>query len=81
MSAGFQEVEHTADWELHVWAPDLGALLEQAARGMYQLSGTRLAGAPRVRRNLEIQAVDAESLLVRFPIIACRYSGPPRDWK
>ncbi len=66
MEAGFQEIEHTADWELHVWAPDLKGLLEQAARGMYQLSGMRLADEPRLHRSLDIQAADAESLLVRF---------------
>ena len=36
---GYREIEHTADWELKVWAPDLRGLLEQAARGMYALSG------------------------------------------
>ena len=36
---GFREHAHTADWELEVWAPDLPALLEQAAHGMYAISG------------------------------------------
>ena len=26
--AGYREVEHTADWELEVWATDLAGLLE-----------------------------------------------------
>jgi len=39
--SGFREREHTADWELQVWAPSFSGLLEQAARGMYALSGTR----------------------------------------
>jgi SHS2 domain-containing protein len=39
--AGYREREHTADWELEVWAPDLPRLLEQAARGMYRLAGLR----------------------------------------
>jgi len=26
---GYREVEHTADWELEVWAADLPGLLEQ----------------------------------------------------
>jgi SHS2 domain-containing protein len=66
--AGFEEVEHTADWQLHVWAPDLPGLFEQAARGMYTLAGMRLAGetTPRLERRLEISAPDPESLLVRF---------------
>lgn len=65
-SQGFREVEHTADWEIEVWAPDLPALLEQAARGMYALTNTRLAPAPRQRRELSLSAPDRESLLVAF---------------
>ena len=42
--AGYRELEHTADWELEAWADDLPGLLEQAARGMYALSGVRLDG-------------------------------------
>lgn len=65
-SAGYHEIEHTADWELHVWAPDLSALFEQAARGMYALSGTRLQNEPRQMKYLELSAADIESLLVIF---------------
>ena len=64
--AGFREHDHTADWELEVWAPDMRGLLEQAARGMYALSSVRLADAPRRERTLQISANDAESLLVAF---------------
>lgn len=64
--AGFREHEHTADWELEVWAPDMQGLLEQAARGMYTLSGVRLADMPRLERLVQISAYDAESLLVAF---------------
>ncbi len=64
--AGFREIEHTADWELEAWAPGLTGLLEQCARGMYTLAGMRLKAGPRQSRRLEIQAQDAESLLVKF---------------
>lgn len=64
--AGFQELEHTADWALSVWAPDLAGLLEQAARGMYELSGIRLEGSPRHQRSLKLESNDAEGLLVHF---------------
>ena len=64
--SGYREIEHTADWELEVWAPDLTALLEQAARGMYALSGMHLHPDPRQTRRLEIQSADAETLLVAF---------------
>lgn len=64
--AGFAEIEHTADWELHVWGPDMAALLEQAAFGMYMLSQTRLIETPRLRREFEIMYQDDESLVVDF---------------
>ena len=62
----FRKVEHTADWELEVWAPDLPGLLEQAARGMYSLTSTHLDEKPRISRELELSAPDLESLLVAF---------------
>jgi len=64
--SGYREIEHTADWELEVWAPDLTTLLEQAARGMYALSGTNLKSAPRQVRSIRIPFSDPESLLVSF---------------
>ena len=63
---GYREIEHTADWELEVWAPDLRGLLEQAARGMYALSGICLERTHSEQRELALQAEDAESLLVVF---------------
>lgn len=64
--AGFREVEHTADWELQVWAQDLPGLLREAAAGMYALTGARLEAGERVVRQLEFPAGDPESLLVAF---------------
>jgi SHS2 domain-containing protein len=63
---GYQEREHTADWELEVWAPDLPGLLEQAARGMYKLAGVLLKDKPRALHTLEIPFPDEESLIVAF---------------
>jgi SHS2 domain-containing protein len=63
---GYQERAHTADWELEVWAPNLPCLLEQSARGMYALSGLRWMGRESQSRAINLHAVDAESLLVRF---------------
>lgn len=65
-TCGYREIAHTADWELEVWAPDLPILLEQAARGMYALAGTRLHPQPRLSRTIEVAAPDAEILLVKF---------------
>ena len=64
--SGYREIEHTADWELHVWAADLPSLLEIAARGMYALSQTNLAPGPQVIREFEIPFSDRETLLVDF---------------
>jgi SHS2 domain-containing protein len=64
--AGFLEHEHTADWELEVWAPDLPALLQQAALGMYTLSGIQLEPGPRQSRSFQLEAADRETLLVSF---------------
>jgi SHS2 domain-containing protein len=63
---GFHEIEHTADWELEAWAPDLPGLLEQAARGMYKLAGARLQPGPRQSRSVELEADDPETLVVSF---------------
>lgn len=64
--AGFREIEHTADWELEVWAPDLQGLLEQAAHGMYALAGVEFDNNSRCQRRFTLVADDAESLLVAF---------------
>jgi SHS2 domain-containing protein len=63
---GFEELPHTADWSLRVWAKSLPALFAEAARGMYALSGANQAEGPKVKRTFEAEATDAESLLVAF---------------
>jgi SHS2 domain-containing protein len=64
--AGYEELEHTADWALRVWALDLAGLLEQAARGMLELCGVSISKNEPVVRRLEITGLDRESLLVSF---------------
>ena len=63
---GYRELEHTADWELEVWAPDLSRLFEQAAQGTRFLAGVRLEEDPAIRRDLDLSARSAEDLLVLF---------------
>lgn len=63
---GYRELEHIADWELEVWAPDLSRLFEQAAQGMSFLAGVHLGDGPAVRRDLDLDANSAEDLLVLF---------------
>ena len=66
LPAGFEEVPHTADRALRVWAPDLPTLFAEAARGMYALMAPQPAAGPRIARVFETQAPDPESLLVAF---------------
>ncbi len=63
---GFQEIPHTADWALKVWAEDLPSLFAEAAEGMNALSGLELAPAPRIERTFQHEAADDETLLVSF---------------
>ena len=63
---GFEEVPHTADWSLRVWADDLPMLLAESARGMYWLAGAELAKSPRVKKTFKAEEPDGESLLVAF---------------
>ena len=64
----FEEISHTADWSIRVWAEDLAGLLTESARGMYALANAEPSKTegPRVRRELLLEGVDAESLLVAF---------------
>ena len=63
--ADFEEIEHTADWALRVRGVDLRELLSHAARGMSSLLVSDLETVPAdVWRQVELDALDAESLLV-----------------
>lgn len=64
--SGFYEIEHTADWELDVWAPDMRGLLEQSARGMYHLAGINIMPGTGAQREIEINGLDYETLIVDF---------------
>jgi SHS2 domain-containing protein len=64
---GFEEVEHTADWALRVRGRDLRELLVNAARGMSRLLVSDVEAIPsEVERRFELDAFDAESLLVEW---------------
>lgn len=63
---GFEEISHTADWSVRVWAQDLPSLFAESARAMNSLSGTSMGNGPRLKRTFEAEAPDAESLLVAF---------------
>jgi SHS2 domain-containing protein len=62
---GFEEIEHTADWALRVQGDDLCELLGNAAWGMSHLLVEEPAAIPpHLEQQFEIEAYDAESLLV-----------------
>ena len=63
---GFEEIPHTADWSIRVWADDIAGLLAESARGMYWLAGTELANKPRITKTFETNEPDNESILVAF---------------
>lgn len=66
-AAGFEEIEHTADWALRVRGVDLRELLVNAARGLSSLLVSDLAALPTdVEREVTVEAIDAESLLVNW---------------
>ena len=65
--ADFEEIEHTADWALRVRGVNLRELLSHAARGMSSLLVPDLETVPvDVQRQVELDALDAESLLVEW---------------
>jgi len=65
--ADFEEIEHTADWALRVRGAGLRELLSHAARGMSSLLVPDLETVPTdVQRQVELDTLDAESLLVEW---------------
>lgn len=63
---GFDEIPHTADWSIRVWADDVETLLVESARGMYWLAGAEMVATPRITKTLVAEEPDNESLLIAF---------------
>lgn len=60
-------VDHTADWAMRVRAADLSGLFQAAAVGLARLLVEDPAAVPRTTsREVALEAVDAESLLVAW---------------
>lgn len=62
----FEEIEHTADVALRIRGRDLGELLCNAARGLNSLTRPEFRdhAADPVERHIDLEAPDAESLMV-----------------
>lgn len=65
-SAGFEEIEHTADWAYRVWAQSLTELFIQAAIALYKLAEIQLTPESAITRKIQLQGVDHVSLLVAW---------------
>lgn len=65
-NSGYEEIAHTADWELRVWASDMPGLMKQSVKGMYALAGVRLADGELETRKFTIPLLDRESALLDF---------------
>ena len=76
-TAGYREIPHTADWELLVWAPDMATLMVKAAKGMYALSGTRLAEGPRSSLQFEFPYPGPRIPPGGFPLRTALLRGRP----
>jgi len=64
--SGYEELDHTADWAMRVWAADPATLFAACVRGMYALSGIEVGAGERVQRRIAMEAPDRETLLVDF---------------
>lgn len=60
----WQEIDHTADLALHLWAEDLPDLFRTAARGMAALVADLDTVKPEHALPLTLDALDVEMLLV-----------------
>jgi SHS2 domain-containing protein len=63
---GFEEIDHTADWAYRIWGQTLEELFTQAAIGLYSLAGVRLEQGSEIVREIQLQGIDPESLLVAW---------------
>jgi SHS2 domain-containing protein len=64
--SGFEEIPHTADWAVRVWADSLPGLFVETARAMNSLAGVVPASSVEVTRTFEIKGEDMETLLIGF---------------
>ena len=63
MKPGFELTEHTADVGIRAWAPDLGELFAQAAKGLFAVMVDPATVSGRLIRPVQVEAESVESLL------------------
>ena len=64
--ASFEEIEHTADWALHVRGKSIETLFRNAALGMLRLIRPIPRSGKTQTRTVRLTAVDNETLLVAW---------------
>jgi SHS2 domain-containing protein len=62
----FEEIPHTADWSFRAFGGDLNELFENAARAIFALEGDARSDGPEIAREVQVNGIDHESLLVNW---------------
>ncbi|NSW56553.1 MAG: archease [Armatimonadetes bacterium] len=65
MDAGYEFVEHTADYAIRVWAEDFPGLIEKALEGLIHLMADVEGLSGREARLFEVSGESREQVLVR----------------
>jgi SHS2 domain-containing protein len=60
----FEEIEHTADLAMRVYGQNMRELFTNAAHGMFALMAEPSLEGPACKREVSLEAMDYESLLV-----------------
>jgi len=63
---GFEEIDHTADRAFRVTGRDMVTLLKNAARAMQALDGLPPPTEASATREIEVEGIDRETLLVNW---------------
>ena len=66
MTRAIEEIEHTADWAIRVRGRNLEDLFLNAALGMAMLMADLDAVEPGIKRQVELEEFDTETLLVSW---------------
>jgi SHS2 domain-containing protein len=64
--SGYKEIEVTADKAIEVWAPSIEDLFAIAAEGMLEIGGVRTDKSSLVKKQVELEGFDLETLLITF---------------
>jgi SHS2 domain-containing protein len=64
--SGYKEIEVTADKAIEAWAPSIEDLFAIAAEGMLEIGGVRTDKSSFVKKQVELEGFDLETLLITF---------------